>query len=183
VYALFDLDSMAAKNSFKAVLGSSQLFAPGGGGEILDVWKHVFVRVAASHASKSGTRSFVVNGQAYSLGIPLTVAMTPIEIGGGWRFPISGTSRVVPYAGGEYVAVNYSETSQFAGTGDNVSKTGKGFSLLGGLEVRLYKGIIAGGEVQFRRIPNALGQGSVSQDFGEKDLGGFTGRALIGFGR
>jgi hypothetical protein len=150
---------------------------------VLNVWKHVFVRFAASHASKSGSRAFVANGQPVSLGIPITVAMTPIEVGGGWRFPISSAPRVTPYAGGEYVAVMYSETSQFAGSGDNVSQTSSGYGVLGGVEVRLFKWVIAGGEAQFRSIPNALGHGSVSQDFGETNLGGFTVRGLIGIGR
>ena len=147
---------------------------------MLNVWKHVFVRFAASHTSKSGSRSFVANGQPFSLGIPITVAMTPIEVGGGWRFPISSASRFVLYVGGEYVAVNYSETSQFAGSGDNVTQTNSGSGVFGGVEVRLFKWIIAGGEAQFRSIPNALGHGSVSQDFGETNLGGFTVRGLIG---
>ena len=35
-------------------------------------------------------------------------------------------------------------------------------------------------EVQYRRVPNALVAGGVSQDFDENDLGGFTARITFG---
>jgi len=41
--------------------------------------------------------------------------------------------------------------------------------------------VFAGAEVQYRLVPNALGEGGASQDFGETDLGGFVFRVLFGF--
>src|SRR5437899_429062 len=85
-YAIVDLDALAAKQSFEAVLGTSQLKAFGGGGEVVDIWKHLFVRVAVTRARKAGSRGFVSGSQFFSNGIALTVTMTPIEAGAGWRF-------------------------------------------------------------------------------------------------
>ena len=47
-YAIVDSDALAAKESFEAVLGTSQLTAFGGGVDVIDIWKHLFVRVAAT---------------------------------------------------------------------------------------------------------------------------------------
>ncbi|HEY3886221.1 MAG TPA: hypothetical protein VGL62_13480, partial [Vicinamibacterales bacterium] len=53
----------------------------------------------------------------------------------------------------------------------------------GGVEVGLAKHLSASGEAQYRTVPNAIGAGGVSQDFGEKDLGGFTARVLVAYRR
>src|SRR5207245_2638965 len=55
-YGIVDLDAVAAKQSFKAVLGTSQLKAFGGGVDVTDLWKHLFVRVAATRARKTSGR-------------------------------------------------------------------------------------------------------------------------------
>jgi hypothetical protein len=182
VFGDVDVDTLSAHNSFDAVLGTSRLTAFGGGAEVLNIWKGAFLRVALSHTSKGGDRAFVANGERVSLGVPITVSMTPVEIGGGWRFAI-GSSRVVPYVGAGALIQSYSEKSTFAGPGDNVSQTNTGYTAFGGVEVDLSKWFIVGGEADFRGIPNALGNGSVSQDFGETNLGGFALRVLFGIRR
>ena len=178
-YAAVDLDRLAAQKSFDAVLGSSQLTGFGGGVDVLNVWKTLFLRVSASRISKGGSRAFVFNGQAVSLGIPITVQMTPIEVAAGWRFVSS--SRVTPYLGGGALFVKYAETSAFAGSGDDVSQSNRGYCALGGADVTISGWLVVGAEGEYRTVPHALGTGSVSQDFGETNLGGFTVRVLIGF--
>jgi hypothetical protein len=178
-YATVDLNRLAAQKSFDAVLGTSQLTGFGGGADLLNVWKTLFVRVSASRISKGGSRAFVFNGQAVSLGVPMTVQMTPIEISAGWRFVSS--SRVTPYIGGGALFVKYAETSAFAGSGDDVSQSNRGYSAFGGADVTIATFLVVGAEGQYRSVPHALGTGSVSQDFGETNLGGFTVRVLIGF--
>jgi len=177
-YFAFDLDAMAAQKSFDAVLGTSNLKGFGGGVDVLNVWKGLFIRAAVTHASKEGNRAFVFNGQAISLGVPIKVSMTPVEIDGGWRFFTA--SRVMPYVGGGLVLMRYSEKSTFASSDENVSQTNRGFIVLGGVEVALSRWFMTGVEAQYRRIPDALGAAGVSQDFGETDLGGFTARVLLG---
>jgi hypothetical protein len=178
-YAAVDLDRLTAQRSFDAVLGTSQLTGFGGGADLLNVWKTLFVRVSASRISKGGNRAFVFNGQAISLGIPITVQMTPVEVAAGWRFISS--SRVTPYLGGGALFVKYAETSAFAGSGDDVSQSNRGYSAFGGADVTIARFLVVGAEGQYRSVPHAIGTGPVSQDFGETNLGGFTVRVLIGF--
>ena len=97
--------------------------------------------------------------------------MTPVEIGGGWRFA-TRCSRVVPYGGAGVLIQSYSEKSTFAGPGEDVSQRNPGYAVFGGVEVAVWKWFIVGGEAQHRGVPHAIGKGSVSQDFGETNLGG-----------
>jgi hypothetical protein len=183
VYGAVDLNTLRAKQSFDAVLGTSRLTGFGAGADVLNVWKSAFVRVAVSHASKGGSLAFVADGQAVSLGIPIRVSMTPVEVGGGWRFESVRPAHLLPYAGGGVLIQRYSEKSSFAGSGADVSQTNKGFTAFGGVEVDLSHWLIAGAEVQYRSVPNAFGSGSISQDFGESNLGGVAVRALFGLRR
>jgi hypothetical protein len=178
-YGVVDLDSVAAKQSFDAELGTSQLKAFGGGVDVVDIWKHLFARVAVTRARKKGSRAFVTGGQVFPLGIPITVTMTPVEVGGGWRFAgLHG--RVTPYAGAAFVSMGYADTSKFADPAENTSARFKGGEVFGGVEVAIVKWVAASADAQYRRVPNALGTGGVSKDFKETDLGGFTVRVAIG---
>lgn len=178
-YAAIDGDSMAASRSFEAVLGTATLVAYGGGVDVTDVWKHLFLRAAVTHASKDGSRAIFTGTDAVSLGIPLTVSMTPVELGGGWRFATS-SGRFVPYVGGGALVLSYQERSEFADASDNVSETFTGYEAFGGAEFGLTKWLVAGGEAQYRGVPNALGDAGLSQAFNETNLGGFTARFTIG---
>ena len=177
-YGIFDYDNLAAKESFEAVLGTSKLKAFGGGVEV-DIWKYLFVRVAGTRARETGSRVFVSGGEVFTLGIPLTVTMTPIEAGGGWRF-VTKSGRLTPYAGVSYLSMGYSEESKFAEAGDNTSERFTGQAVFGGFEFGILKWLTAAGEAQYRRVPDALGAGGVSKDFHETDLGGVTARITIG---
>ena len=176
-YVAVDLNVVAAKQSFDAVLGTSQLTAFGGGVDVVDIWKHLFARVAVTRARKTGSRAFVANGQVFPLNIPLTVTMTPVEAGGGWRF-VKG--RVTPYAGAAFVSMGYTETSEFAQAGEDTAERFSGQEVFGGAEFGIMKWLVAAAEAQYRRVPNALGAGGLSREFAETDLGGFTARVTIG---
>ena len=178
-YVIVDLDSVAAKESFDAVLGTSQLNAFGGGVEVNEIWKHLFARVAFTRARKEGSRVFVNNAQVFPLGIPLTVTMTPIEAGAGWRF-VTKSSRLTPYAGAAFLSMAYTETSKFAESGEDSSERFKGQDVFGGVDVWIVKWLSVAAEAQYRRVPNALGAGGASKDFNENDLGGFTARIMVG---
>ncbi|HTM23739.1 MAG TPA: hypothetical protein VL225_01020 [Vicinamibacterales bacterium] len=179
-YAAVDLDIFNASQTFDAVVGSSHLPAYGGGVDVTDIWKHLFIRVAVTHLSKKGGRVFVDSGQVFPLGIPLTLTMTPIEIGGGWRFAGKRPSRFAPYAGGAALIVPYKETSAFGDAADNVSQSFTGAAVFAGVEASVTRSITVGGEAQFRAIPNALGTAGASQAYNETDLGGVTARVTIG---
>ncbi len=180
VFAVLDSDSMTASNTFDAVLGTHLLTARGGGAELLNIWKGLFVRVAATSLSKTGSRVVVVDKAPISLGIPLTVEIAPVEFGGGWRSAIGQRRQGAFYVGGGLVHVVYRETSTFAAVGDNTDTTFNGAVIFAGADVRLWHFIVGGGEVQFRSVPNALGDSGASQAFEETNLGGVTVRGLIG---
>jgi Outer membrane protein beta-barrel domain len=185
LYGVIDSDSIAASKSFKATLGTSRLTAFGGGGEV-DIFRNLFVRATVTTTKKTGTRVFVDTTQSvpqvYSLHIPLTLTLTPVEVGGGLRFPIgSSKTSITPYGGASFLSVGYQETSEHADASENTNQSFKGWAGFGGVEIGLLKWLAVAAEAQYRSVPNAIGAGGVSQDFNEKNIGGFTARVTIGF--
>ena len=173
---------MSASRSFEAALDTSHLTSLGGGVDVVDLWKHLFARASVTHVSKTGSRAFFDGVDVVSLGIPLTVSMTPVEIGGGWRFSGAPAPRLTPYAGGGVLIVSYKETSEFGDASDNFSGSFTGYNVFGGAEFSITNWLVAAGEAQFRSVPNALGDNpnSLSQAFNETNLGGFTLRVTVG---
>ena len=146
---------------------------------MLNVWKQLFVHVALTHASKDGQRAVVFNSQAVKVGVPLTVTMTPVEVGAGWRFG-SPRAKAVPYAAGGALMMKYSERSPFATAGDDVDLSKTGYFVLGGVDYAVTRHVVVGGEVQYRSVPDAIGTAGVSKDYNEKDLGAVAARLLVG---
>lgn len=178
-YGVVDGNSMAALDSFDAVFGTRQLTAAGGGAEV-NVWKGLFLRIAVTQMNRTGSRVFVGdNKEVFDLHIPMKVTMTPIEAGGGWR--LASHSRFSPYIGGAFISLDYQQVSDFAQAGENVNERYTGGAAFGGVDVTIWKGIFVGGEAQFRHISVPDASSSVMHEFGETDLGGFTGRLRIGF--
>ena len=182
-YFLFDSTSMAAADTFEAVIGKSRLSMVGVGGEALGLWKGLFARVAFSSVTETGNRVDVFDGEAASVGIPITVELRPLEIAGGWRLRPVAAGRIVPYVGGGLLRMGYKETSDLSDPDDNVDTSFTGGVLFGGIEASLVSWIVAGAEVQYRTLPNAIGGGGVSEVFEENNLGGMTFRVLIGVRR
>ena len=182
-YFMTDLVSLAAADTFDAVVGTSRLTLRGGGGEVLGLWRGLFARVTYAAGEQAGERVVVFGDEVIPLGIPLTVQVRPLEIGGGWRFaPVAG-GRLVPYAGAGLLRVGYRERSEFARPEENIDTTDTGRVFFGGIEASLVSWVIAGLEVQHRSVPGALGGGGLSEAFNESDLGGTTVRLLIGIRR
>jgi hypothetical protein len=182
-YGFYEFDALAATDTFKAVTGSSTTNGFGAGLEVTNVASKLFIRATFAHAGKDGERVFVNNGEVFKLGIPLTVGMTPIEIGGGWRSVVDRRGRYAIYAGADVVFLNYSETTPSGTADDNTSQTFTGYSLFGGFDRTFHKNLVAGVEGQYRSVPNAIGAAGTSAAFGETDLGGFVIRALFGVKR
>jgi hypothetical protein len=182
-YGIFETEALTASQSFDAVLGTSRFKLAGGGGELVHFWKGAFVRVMATKGKKTGERVFVTSAQkVIPLGIPVTVQMTPSEVGGGWRFgALDRRGRFEPYAGVSGLFLRYKETSQFAESGEDTDKVFLGTSLFGGIDVGL-SFVHLGVEGVYRRVPKAIGDAGVSKSFGENDLGGAVMRILFGIG-
>ena len=184
--------SLAATKSFDAILGSSSGTVVGGGGEVAfrrGPLRGIFGRVEVSRLEEAGERVFVFNGEVFKLGIPETVALTPIDVSAGYRYVItrkgkSGASAprpfpVVPFGGFGFGSMNYQETSSFATAGDDVDERFTSYQAFGGADVRVWKGLSAGFEAVYRWVPDALGGSGVSEAFNESNLDAATIRLRI----
>ncbi len=181
-YVQFDRVGMAASQSFEAVLGKSSFLAAGGGIDLIDVWRNVFARLALSRMGGDGFRAFVANGEVVSLNVPIEVRMTAIEVAGGWRFVLRQLPKYTFYGGAGLLRFGYAEKSDFAAGEDN-SGGYFGQVVFGGVEVPVWKWMVAGVEAQYRSVPNAIGDGGVSAEFRESNLGGAVLRVMIGIKR
>lgn len=181
LFGLFDYSTISARQSFDAVFGEHVTMAPGVGGEVTNLWKGLFVRVAGSRSKLSGERVVIFNADVFKLGIPLTTEMTPIEFGGGWRFQSRyAPSRIVPYAGASVITMKYKETSDFAESSENADESYSGFGVFGGVDINLTRGIFGGVEGQFRSINFTPGPNSAAASFNESNLGGGILRVRLG---
>jgi hypothetical protein len=182
-FVVVDSNAMAASQTFDAIFGTSRLSAKGFGGEALSLWRGLFARAAMSSMRQNGSRVIVSDGEVASLGIPLRMSMRPVEIGAGWRMAPVARGLVVPYAGGGMLRVTYTESSDFAEAAEDSETAFSGAHVFGGLEARVAPWVVAGAELQYRSLADALGDGGVSKEFGESNLGGLTFRVLIGIRR
>jgi hypothetical protein len=181
-FGIVEMERMAAQNSFDAVLAGSSESRPmlfGAGVDVERLWKGVFVRFAATRATNTGSRVFVDSSKkVHSLNVPLTIALTPIEVGGGWRF---GRGKVKPYVGAALLFQRYEETSTGASASENVKATDGGLAFFGGVDVAF--GVLrVGGEGFYRSVPVESEAPSVLADFSEDNLGGVGFRILFGVG-
>ena len=91
--------------------------------------------------------------------------------------------KVIPYAAGGIGRYNYKEESDFSAAGDTVDTHGVGYLVNGGVEFRVHKWIGLSVDAQYTHVPDILGQGGVSKDAGETDLGGIAARFKVIVGR
>jgi hypothetical protein len=190
LFGMYEFETKTAVKSFDAVLPTSSGSTPrlfGAGVEVQRVWKGAFGRFTATHTSNDGTRVFVdASKKVHPLNVPLTIGMTPIEVGGGWRFGdgrrSAGARRrfsMVPYVGAALLFQKYSETSPAASASENIDATDKGSSIFAGLDLGI--GMVhVGVEGFLRSVPDAIGADGVSLEFNEDNLGGKGLRLLFG---
>lgn len=174
--------AFAATRSFETVLGSARGTVWGGGVEAV-LPRGVFVSARASRLRRHGERVFLFNDQRFPLGIPVTVTITPVELAGGYRF--DARAFLIPYGGGGIGWYGFDETSRFAEAMENVRGRALGYHAVGGAELRLTRSLGTAFEAGWARVPDGLPRhpDSVSQEFGESDLGGVTLRIKIVVGR
>jgi hypothetical protein len=181
VFGWGDWQQMTAKKSFDAVIGGSAISGAGGGTEVHRVWRGVFVRASVSQLKARGERVFVYDDTVFPLGIPMNITMTPLELGGGWRFkPVGG--RLVPYVGAGALSVKYEEASEGDVDSDSVNETYPGAVVFGGIDVSVWRFVSAGAEVAWRTA-TVKDPGGALAAFGEKDLGGISVRVMVSIGR
>jgi hypothetical protein len=176
--ATIGYERFSASDTFKAVLGTSGGPIYGGGAEAI-VGRHLFVRVDATRFGRTGERVFASGGQVFRLGIPLKITVTPIVASAGYRDALS--RNMSWYVGAGAGSWGYSEKSD--DPAETVSFRKIGVLGLGGVEWRVRRPVALGFEGQFSGVPNALGNGGASAEFGEKDLGGASAAFRIVIGR
>jgi opacity protein-like surface antigen len=173
--------NFTASDTFDAVLETTRGPFFGGGVQVLIVDQFV-IELGASRFKQEGERVFRTSvGSIFRLGIPVTATMMPFEITGGYRFPIS--ERIRPYIAAGIGTYSYKETSEFAADPENLDTRETGFVLNGGAEVRLHRWIGVAADVQYSRVKGILGEGGISQQVGEDDLGGVSVRFKFIVGR
>jgi opacity protein-like surface antigen len=177
-FAHLGYSRFSAQNSFQAILGHAGGGMYGGGGE-LRVGKGLFFGGSIDRFEQTGQRAVVADGQVFSLGVSDTIAMTRLAGTAGWRFV---HERATPYVGGGLGQVRYRETSNFADAGEDVDSRFRSYHVLGGVEVRNGWAATAF-EVEYSRVPDAIGSAGVSAAFHESDLGGIVARLKVLVGR
>ena len=183
--------AFTAKNTFNAVFGQSMGPFIGAGVQVTFA-DQFYGEVSGSRFRRSGDRVFVINGDVFHLGLPLSATLTPIEVTGGFRFRILRGGRPIawvrPYVGAGIGWYAYQETctaqaAACAAIDADYSAKHNGFVLNGGAEFRLHEWVGVSADVQYRRITGIIGQGGASQAFSESDLGGVGGRFRVIVGR
>ncbi|MEO5820620.1 MAG: hypothetical protein ABIT71_08945 [Vicinamibacteraceae bacterium] len=188
VFATAGVFNATAKESFAAVLDTSHGTEIGAGGQI--AWQSgalrgLFVEVDASRFEETGERAFVLEGEVFPLGIPLTIGLTPIELSAGYRLNTLRRTRrgvvaspVAYFVGGGIGSVGYRETD----ADESISERFTSYHVMGGADVTVWRMFQVGAEARYRWVPDGLGAGGISDEFNETDLGGTTFRVRIGIG-
>ncbi len=172
--------NFTAKETFDAVFGKTVEPFWGGGAQV--VFRSVlFVDVTVSRFKATGERAFRFDGQNFGLGIPLTVTETPVEVSGGYRFRVS--PRLVPYVGAGIGSYSYEEVSDFSADDESFKTRHVGYLVNGGAEFRLGRWLGLTADVQYTRVPGILGDGGISKEADEHDLGGLAARFRVIVGR
>ena len=190
------LTRFAAKRTFEAVLGEAGGQVAGGGVRVAHR-SGFFGQVDGSRFVATGERVFVSGGQVFKLGIPTEVTVTPVDVTGGYRYvrrprtarpgvtarPARTQPLVIPWVGAGFGQVRYKESADFAKAGDDTDEAFRSYHLVGGVDVPIWRWLSAGVDAGYRWVPDALGQGGVSKEFGDKTLGGSTIRVRVLVGR
>jgi hypothetical protein len=181
VFGLGSSENLAATGTFKAVFGKSRGTFWGGGLEVVHK-TGLFADLEYSRFNKTGQRAFISNGQAYQLGIPLTVTMAPIDALAGYRVKL-GRVPVTPYIAAGVTSLSYKEASDFSDASENTSTRKTGLMLVGGIDLQLLRVLSISADVADTRVTGVLGSSGLSQQAGENDLGGLAARFRIILGR
>lgn len=179
VFGVFEPQFMTARQTFDAVTGSSVLMGYGGGAAVLNVWQKLFVRGGITFASASGHTGDVIDGTFMPKDFTTDFKFTTTEIGAGWRTPLKKHQKMAIYFGGSAIIFGESESGSLATPDENISESFVGFGGEVGLDWALSKKTVFSLEGQYRSIPSNPPHGSIQDQFGEPDLGGFAVRAMF----
>ncbi len=179
-YATFSTLYLAASQTFDAVSGSSRTASATAGMQVAGLWKGLMFDAAWSRTAIDGERISIDDDGTFPLGIPLRVTMKPLDIAGGWR---RHDGRWLPYAAIGISRLHYEETSEGNVAGEDLETTSIGPLIVGGLDFRVSRFVLIGGELRYRHLGGILGAGGASAAFEEGSAGGWTVGARMSIGR
>jgi hypothetical protein len=176
------LMNFTAKDTFDA-LGSPVGSIYGGGVRVGLPLGGLFVSLGGWRFDQRGQRVFLFDDDVISLGVPMEITITPIELTGGWRFRLRRSPQFRPYVSGGLSSYRYQEVSEFATDAENVDERFTGYHLGGGAEFQVERWLGVALELNWTTVPDAIGTGGVSKAFDETNLGGTAIRMKITIGR
>jgi opacity protein-like surface antigen len=149
-----------------------------GAGLFISLPKGLFADVRVSRLQMTGERAFVFEGRRYSLGIRNTLKVIPMQVTGGIRTGRPG-ARAVPYVGAGAGWYRASETSAFAIAGETAERTTPGYHVVGGADVRLWRRVGVGAEVEWSQVSGGLAGSGIATTLDDTNLGGVSVRARV----
>ena len=176
-FGQFGYSRFSAQNSFQAITGAGGGAVVGGGAEVRI--GNLFLGGSLDRYTQTGQRVLVIDREVFGLGVPDTISLVPMKALAGWRFE---HGYATPYLGGGIGMVLFKEESLAADPGENIQTRFMSYHAIAGVEFR--NGWVATAfEVEYSRIPDAIGLGGASAAFQESNLGGVVGRIKILVGR
>lgn len=169
---------LAAAQTFDAVFGSHRASIVGGGGQLSNIWRGLFVDIGLSAISKNGERVSLNGGDVVALGVPLTVRMRHLDVAAGWRHAFG---RLTPYASAGMAHVTYIESDPSEPV--DLVNTQTGPLVVAGLDVSIMSWVRIGAELRGRRVRGILGASGASAHFGERSAGGVSTAMRLSVGR
>lgn len=170
-----------AKNSFETIVGTAMGAVYGVGGQVVFP-SGAFVQGSGERFVKTGSRVVVSGTQIFTLAIPDTVTVTPIQFTAGYRDRSYGGA--FPYLGVGLGWQTLQEESPSLTEDQQRTRHGHvGYHILGGAEFPFSPWLSVAGEVQWTSVPNVLGDTGVSALFEEDDFGGTAFRFKVIVGR
>ncbi|MGE0394586.1 MAG: hypothetical protein AB7P67_13555 [Vicinamibacterales bacterium] len=171
------VETFHANDAFRAVF-DRRTGVRVGGGLFVSLPKGLFADVRVSRLQMTGERAFVFEGQRFPLGIADTLTVIPMQITGGIRAGRPG-ARTVPYIGAGAGWYRASETSAFADEGETAERTTPGYHVVGGADVRLWRRIGVGGEVEWSHVGGGLAGTGIASALDDTNLGGISVRVRV----
>ena len=171
------VEMLHAVDSLHAIFDRNSTGSIGGGLRVV-LPKGVFADVRASRLQMTGERTFLFEGQSYSLGVADTLTVIPIQVSVAARTGRLG-ARTVPYVGGGVGWYRASEQAAFSDASEMAERTTPGLHLMGGADVRLWKRFGLGGEVEWSHVPDGLAGTGVAASLQDTNLGGVSVRMRL----
>ena len=176
VFGAAEIEYLAAKDTFDAVSDLPVLIGYGGGVELENLIRRLFVRLSITAGAIDAEHGLVVDGSFISTGVPFDIGMRTVEFGAGWRF--GRPTKSFSVGAGLTLRKHTEKTDGFPE--ENVDESHNGYYASAGVDFRVAPKLFVGLEGFYRKIDAGEGT-ALMRDFSESDLGGVGVRILFAF--